>query len=129
MEAETVIPTLNPRYAFAAPKITAKKIPTITDDTEISVEEWISVLENGEIIEEFNAMKERYEVRVGNEVESLEIIAEAEDENASIEIIGNEKLEVGENIVKIKVTSLVKCFCRRKEGRSPEWRLQKRRAI
>ena len=30
--------------------------------------------------------------------------------------------------VKIKVTSFVKCFCRRKEGRSPDWRLQKRRA-
>ena len=31
--------------------------------------------------------------------------------------------------VKIKVTSLDKCVCRRKEGRSPERRLQKRRAV
>ena len=28
-----------------------------------------------------------------------------------------------------KIMSIDKCFCRRKEGRSPEWRLQKRRAV
>ena len=29
IEADTVIPTLNPRYALAAPKITARRRPNI----------------------------------------------------------------------------------------------------
>ena len=33
MDAETVIPTRNPRYAFAAPNTTAKIIPKTIDDT------------------------------------------------------------------------------------------------
>ena len=31
IDAETVIPTRNPRYAFAAPKTIASKMPVITD--------------------------------------------------------------------------------------------------
>ena len=31
MDAETVIPTRRPRYAFAAPKTTASRIPRMTD--------------------------------------------------------------------------------------------------
>ena len=31
IDAETVIPTRSPKYAFAAPNTTAKTIPNITD--------------------------------------------------------------------------------------------------
>ena len=31
MDADTVIPTLNPKYALAAPNITAKRMPKIMD--------------------------------------------------------------------------------------------------
>ena len=36
MEAETVIPTRRPRYAFAAPKSTARMIPSVIDTGVIS---------------------------------------------------------------------------------------------
>ena len=36
IEADTVIPTLSPRYALAAPNTTAKIIPMTTDATVIS---------------------------------------------------------------------------------------------
>ena len=36
IDAETVIPTLSPRYAFAAPKTTAKITPMIMEVTVIS---------------------------------------------------------------------------------------------
>lgn len=32
IEADTVIPTLRPKYALAAPKITARRIPITIDD-------------------------------------------------------------------------------------------------
>ncbi len=36
MDAETVIPTFSPRYAFAAPKTTASNMPKTTDSTVAS---------------------------------------------------------------------------------------------
>ena len=40
IDAETVIPTRRPRYAFAAPKITASKIPRIKAVTVNSGTTW-----------------------------------------------------------------------------------------
>ena len=37
MEADTVSPTLRPRYAFAAPKTTASTMPSMSDAGVISV--------------------------------------------------------------------------------------------
>ena len=37
MDADTVSPTLRPRYAFAAPKTTARTMPSMTDAGVISV--------------------------------------------------------------------------------------------
>ena len=37
MDADTVSPTLRPRYAFAAPKTTASTMPSMTDAGVISV--------------------------------------------------------------------------------------------
>jgi len=46
-----------------------------------------------------------YTYKVGSEVEELKIDAVSEQENSKVEISGNEKFLVGENIVTIKVTA------------------------
>src|SRR5699024_7329037 len=44
-------------------------------------------------------------ININNGVDSLNITYELEDENSSVEIIGNEDLKVGENEITIKVTA------------------------
>ncbi|HIU12250.1 MAG TPA: cadherin-like beta sandwich domain-containing protein [Candidatus Onthocola stercorigallinarum] len=44
-------------------------------------------------------------INITNGVDSLNITYELEDENSSVEIIGNEDLKVGENEITIKVTA------------------------
>ena len=44
-------------------------------------------------------------INITNDVDSLNITYELEDENSSVEIIGNEDLKVGENEITVKVTA------------------------
>lgn len=46
-----------------------------------------------------------YSLNITEKIDKLEIIAEAENENAQIKIEGNEKLKEGENIIKVIVTA------------------------
>lgn len=46
-----------------------------------------------------------YTIKVPNNIEKLEIIAEAEDSKSKVEISGNDKLVEGDNIVEILVTA------------------------
>lgn len=55
--------------------------------------------------EEFDKNKLDYTATVSYETESLDIDALGEDENANIQIKGNDKLQVGENVITITVTS------------------------
>lgn len=57
------------------------------------------------IAEEFDKNKLDYTATVDYETESIEIDALGEDENADIQIKGNENLKVGENVITITVTS------------------------
>lgn len=57
------------------------------------------------INEEFDKNKLDYTATVSYETESIEIDALGEDENADIQIKGNENLKVGENVITITVTS------------------------
>lgn len=57
------------------------------------------------INEEFDKSKLDYTATVSYETESIEIDALGEDENADIQIKGNENLKVGENVITITVTS------------------------
>ena len=54
---------------------------------------------------EFSADITEYELTVGTDVDSLEIEAVAEDENAEVVITGNDNLLMGENTIEIEVTA------------------------
>ena len=84
-----------------------ERIYKIKIERESSKNIYLKKLEilNGEISPEFNKEKQEYEVNVKNTENELKMEVEAEDPNAKVEIIGNENLTYGENIVKIKVIS------------------------
>ncbi len=62
-------------------------------------------VEGFELKEKFNNDVLDYTLEVPFETEKLNVIAEAEDENADVKIKGNENLQVGENVITITVTS------------------------
>ena len=53
---------------------------------------------------DFDPEKTEYELAVGNEVNALEIFAEAESEEATVIVTGSDTLEVGENTITVQVT-------------------------
>lgn len=62
-------------------------------------------IEEGTLNPEFDKETTNYKLTVGKDVKSLKINAVAEDEKATVSISGNEKLESGENTVKVSVTA------------------------
>lgn len=54
---------------------------------------------------EFSADVTEYDLTVGEDIDSIEISAVAEDDNADVEITGNNQLLIGDNTVEIKVTA------------------------
>ena len=62
-------------------------------------------LSNGKLSPNFDGNVTEYSVTVGSNVNSIEITAIANEENATIEIAGNEALVEGENIITILVRS------------------------
>ena len=62
-------------------------------------------VENYELNEEFSKENSTYFVSVENDVEEVDITAEAEDSNAYISVYGNENLKTGTNKVLIFVTA------------------------
>lgn len=62
-------------------------------------------VEGLELKEKFNKDVLDYTLEVPFETEKVNVIATAEDENANVQIKGNENLQVGDNVVTITVTS------------------------
>ncbi len=62
-------------------------------------------VEGLELKEKFNKDVLDYTLEVPFETEKVNVIATAEDENADVQIKGNENLQVGDNVVTITVTS------------------------
>ena len=60
---------------------------------------------NTELLTNFNKETQEYEIRVGNEVESVVVSAEAEDSLSTIEGNNIYNLSTGNNTIKVKVTS------------------------
>lgn len=54
---------------------------------------------------EFNKDTDNYTLQVGSDVEAIQITATPEDENATVQVQGNENLQEGENTVTITVTA------------------------
>ena len=63
------------------------------------------VIENYKLTPEFDADVTKYSVEVPKDVDKLEISGITQDENAKVEITGNDNLKVGNNIVKVTVTA------------------------
>ena len=53
----------------------------------------------------FNKDTDNYTLQVGSDVEAIQITATPEDENATVQVQGNENLQEGENTVTITVTA------------------------
>ena len=62
-------------------------------------------IKNGEISPEFNKEVTKYDVNVLEDVTSLDMNIKLEDPYAKYDVIGNNKLESGKNVVTIRVTS------------------------
>ena len=63
------------------------------------------VIENYKLTPEFDADVTKYSVEVPKDVDKLEISGITQDENAKVDIVGNDNLKVGNNIVKVTVTA------------------------
>lgn len=53
----------------------------------------------------FNSNITEYNLEISNDIENLNILAIPESENAKIEIIGGDRLNIGNNLIKVTVTS------------------------
>lgn len=62
-------------------------------------------IENYDLSPKFKSNIYSYNLNIADNIESLEVVTEAEKEKAKIEIEGNTNLKEGENIIKIKVTA------------------------
>ena len=71
-----------------------------TTNTELSD----IIISNGEISPKFNKDTYEYDVKVDNKIDKLDIKAIPENKNSKVEIIGNDNLTEGKNLVLIKVT-------------------------
>lgn len=71
-----------------------------TTNTELSD----IIISNGEISPKFSKNTYEYDVKVNNKIDKLDIKAIPENKNSKVEIIGNDNLTEGKNLVLIKVT-------------------------
>lgn len=79
---------------------------TKVDDVEKANAELKSLeIENYDLYPRFKSNIYNYNLNIGENIQELKIIAEAEKENAKVEIEGNSNLKDGENIIKINVTA------------------------
>ena len=62
-------------------------------------------IENVSIVPEFSSEVFSYSAEVGSNIEKLNILAVPQNENTKVEIIGNDKLQFGENNIEIIVTA------------------------
>ena len=79
---------------------------TKTDDIEITNANLKSITIKGfSIYPAFKSNIYNYNLLINENITKLQITAEAEFEGATVEIIGNENLKEGDNLIKIKVTA------------------------
>lgn len=62
-------------------------------------------IENELLNPPFNSNITEYNLDVSNNIQKINILAIPESENAKIEIIGNDRLNIGSNLIKVSVTS------------------------
>lgn len=79
---------------------------TKTDDFEMANTNLeILAIENYLLNPPFDTNKTNYNIEISNTVKELKIFAVPENENAKVNIIGNDNLKVGNNLITVTVTS------------------------
>lgn len=79
---------------------------TKVDDVEKANAELKSLeIVNYDLYPKFKTNIYNYNLNIQEDIQTLEIKAEAEKENAKVDVLGNSNLQEGENIIKIQVTA------------------------
>ena len=99
--------TVNIKAATTTTATTTKKTTTATTITakKSNNANLEKILVNGKAIDDFDKDTKIYNVKVDYDVKKATVKAVAEDENATVKVEGESKLEVGENEFTISVTS------------------------
>ena len=92
----------NGRTAYVSSSYLTTEKPEESNNKDLKS---LSVGDSLELTPAFSADVTEYTLTVGEDVTSLDIEAVADDENAKVEITGNDNLLMGENTVEIKVTA------------------------
>ncbi len=79
---------------------------TKTDDFEMANTNLeILAVENYLLNPPFDTNQTNYNIEISNAIEQLRILAVPENENAKVDIVGNDNLKVGSNLITVTVTS------------------------
>lgn len=79
---------------------------TKTDDFEMANTNLeILAVENYLLNPPFDTNQTNYNIEISNAIEQLRILAVPENENAKVDIVGNDNLKVGNNLITVTVTS------------------------
>lgn len=92
----------NGRTAYVSSSYLTTEKPEESNNKDLKS---LSVGDSLELTPAFSADVTEYTLAVGEDVTSLDVEAVADDENAKVEITGNDNLLMGENTVEIKVTA------------------------
>lgn len=92
----------NGRTAYVSSSYLTTEKPEESNNKDLKS---LSVGDSLELTPAFSVDVTEYTLTVGEDVTSLDIEAVADDENAKVEITGNDNLLMGENTVEIKVTA------------------------
>lgn len=92
----------NGQTAYVSSSYLTTEKPEESNDKELKT---LEITGDYELTPAFSKDVTEYSLTVGADVDSLEIKAEASDDNAKVEITGNDNLLMGENTVEIKVTA------------------------
>lgn len=93
-------------------EITRKVSETVDDETEVTDDEnkkvglTTLVIKNFDMSPKFDSEIYEYTLGLTEDLTSLEIEAKTSDKNTTVEIIGNENLQLGENVITILVTNV-----------------------
>jgi len=109
---DVMIKTINPGFSDKTIITVSEKTTTTTTKTTTTTTKaksdnnyLASIIVDGVPLKDFSKSKTKYFIELDNDVVNANIKAEAEDENAKVEIDGPKSLNVGDNEYTISVTS------------------------
>lgn len=111
IKAESGDKTYSNEVSVKINKATTKSTPSTTTTTKTTTKKASSnnllskILIDGELLDDFDSGKTKYDYVVDYDTKKVSIKAVAEDENAEVEVNNLDNLDVGDNLVTITVTA------------------------